>query len=305
MVADWKPTRTHSAHPVAMTNDTLWVATLQSSGTAIAEVQLTESGPVTVERVKLSDGVTRDWTLSPDGSRLAFTEQDGLDLRVRVVPLHDDDVPHLVSSRWSVAERPSSRLLGRCRSERVAGLASRWSARFRDMGRSCIGDRIHVADCLGPTRRVASASLVGRQRGRARLLESAWPSEDPMGRWSRPLTVCRLSVGGLCEVGGSGSAVGRHRAAGWWVRPRVNGCGASRPHAAPSSCPYSGGGPPFSLQSFEADPPRQLYLDTQLLAAANQLFPDDEEFQLFPLQVGEQRIEDPVGDHPSRDPPRD
>ncbi len=108
VVADWKPTRTHSAHPVAMTNDTLWVATLQSSGTAIAEVQLTESGPVTVERLKLSDGVTRDWTLSPDGSRLAFTEQHGLDLRVRVVPLHDDDVPHLVSSRWSVAERPSS-----------------------------------------------------------------------------------------------------------------------------------------------------------------------------------------------------
>ena len=33
VVAEWKPTRTHSAHPVAMTNDTLWVATLHSSGT--------------------------------------------------------------------------------------------------------------------------------------------------------------------------------------------------------------------------------------------------------------------------------
>ena len=75
-------------------------------------------------------------------------------------------------------------------------------------------------------------------------------------------------------------------AAGQWLRGEPS-------HAAPSSCPYSGGGPPFSLQSFEADRPRQLYLDTQLLAAANQLFPEDEEFQLFPLQVGEQRIEDP------------
>ena len=107
VVADWKPTRSHSAHPVALTHDTLWVATVQSSGTLIAEVRLTDSGLATVERVKLSDGVTRDWTLSPDGSRLAFTEQHGLDLRVRVVPLHNDD-PHLVSSSWSVAERSSS-----------------------------------------------------------------------------------------------------------------------------------------------------------------------------------------------------
>ncbi len=75
-------------------------------------------------------------------------------------------------------------------------------------------------------------------------------------------------------------------AAGQWLRGEPS-------RAAPSSCPYSGGGPPFSLQSFEADRPRQLYLDTQLLAAVNQLFPDDEEFQLFALQAGEQRIEDP------------
>ncbi len=63
--------------------------------------------------------------------------------------------------------------------------------------------------------------------------------------------------------------------------------------AAPVSCPYSGGGPAFVLQSFEADRERQLYLDAQRLAAANQLFPDDEEFQLQPLHVGEQFIEDP------------
>ena len=63
--------------------------------------------------------------------------------------------------------------------------------------------------------------------------------------------------------------------------------------AAPTSCPYSGGGPPFTLQSFEADKDRQLYLDALQLAASNQLFPDDEDFQLPMLTVGANRIEDP------------
>lgn len=63
--------------------------------------------------------------------------------------------------------------------------------------------------------------------------------------------------------------------------------------AAPSVCPYSGGGPPFAFQSFEADRTRSLYLDAQLLAAANQLFPDDPEFALPPLETGSARIEDP------------
>ena len=107
VVADWKPTKSHSAHPVAMRHDTLWVATVQSSGTSIAEVQLSASGLITVERVKLSDGVTRDWTLSPDGSRLAFSEQRGADFRVRVMAWGQDE-PQLVSSRWNVAERSSA-----------------------------------------------------------------------------------------------------------------------------------------------------------------------------------------------------
>ena len=81
-------------------------------------------------------------------------------------------------------------------------------------------------------------------------------------------------------------------AAGQWLRGEPS-------QAAPSSCPYSGGGPPFSLQSFEADRSRQLYLDTQRLAAANQLFPGDEEFQLLPLQVGEQRFDDPSATIPA------
>ncbi len=78
---------------------------------------------------------------------------------------------------------------------------------------------------------------------------------------------------------GSGYVVGQ------WLRGHTS-------QAAPSSCPYSGGGPAFSLQSFEADRARQLYLDAQRLAAVNQLFPDDDEFRLLTLTVGAQRIED-------------
>ncbi len=62
--------------------------------------------------------------------------------------------------------------------------------------------------------------------------------------------------------------------------------------AAPSSCPYSGGGPPFLLEAFEAAESRQLYLETLRLAAANQLFPEDEDFQLPALSVGAERVED-------------
>ena len=73
----------------------------------------------------------------------------------------------------------------------------------------------------------------------------------------------------------------------------VTGWLAAEPAAsAPSSCPYSGGGPPFALQSFEADKDRQLYLDTLQLAATNRLFPDDEDFQLPTLTVGVDHIED-------------
>ena len=89
----------------------------------------------------------------------------------------------------------------------------------------------------------------------------------------------------LVGILGGGYAVGD------WLR------GASS-HAAPTSCPYSGGGPPFSLQSFEADRARTLYQNAQLLAAANQLFPDDEDFQLPPLVMGEQRREDPTATIP-------
>ena len=62
--------------------------------------------------------------------------------------------------------------------------------------------------------------------------------------------------------------------------------------AAPTSCRYSGGGPPFSLQSFEAQESRQTYIETLRLAAVDRLFPHDEDFQLPALSVGERRIPD-------------
>ena len=68
------------------------------------------------------------------------------------------------------------------------------------------------------------------------------------------------------------------------------------PHgvSAPSACPYSGGGPAYLFQSWEADRDRSLYLDAQRLAAANLLFPDDEEFALPILKAGLDRVEDPA-----------
>ena len=63
-------------------------------------------------------------------------------------------------------------------------------------------------------------------------------------------------------------------------------------HAAPRNCPYSGGGPPFAMQSFEADRARSLYLDAQRLAAANALFPEDPDFQLPALTAGAERFDD-------------
>ena len=74
--------------------------------------------------------------------------------------------------------------------------------------------------------------------------------------------------------------------------------GASTVQAAPASCPYSGGGPPFTIESYEADESRQLYLDTLQLAAANQLFPDDPEFRLPALKVGQLRVASPAATIP-------
>ena len=70
--------------------------------------------------------------------------------------------------------------------------------------------------------------------------------------------------------------------------------------AVPAACPYSGGGPAYRFQSWEADRERTLYFDALRLAASNQLFADDEEFALPPLRVGvgSDRREDPTATIP-------
>jgi hypothetical protein len=66
---------------------TLYVAVINTQGSEF--IVLSEEGQA--ERtVKLSGGVIRDWALSPDGSKVAFTEQRGLKLDVRVVGLFSD-----------------------------------------------------------------------------------------------------------------------------------------------------------------------------------------------------------------------
>ncbi len=84
-----------------------------------------------------------------------------------------------------------------------------------------------------------------------------------------------LLLAALALVAGAAAAL-------WSVEP-VSG--------TPSSCPYSGGGPAFRIDSFEGDLERELHLQTQVLAATNRLFPTDEEFALPALKVGSERRE--------------
>lgn len=91
------------------------------------------------------------------------------------------------------------------------------------------------------------------------------------GLWSAVVVALALLAGGF----------GLDR---WWTSETVI--------AAPTSCVYSGGGPAFSMQSFEGDRARSLFLDAQRLAAENLLLPEDDEFQLQLLAVGPDRIEE-------------
>ena len=77
--------------------------------------------------------------------------------------------------------------------------------------------------------------------------------------------------------------------------------GSPAGQSAPDACPYSGGGPAYLFQSWEAQRDRALYFDAQRLAASNLLFPDDEEFALQPLKVGigGERREDPFATIPA------
>lgn len=75
-------------YPVANPLDgPLYIAVINTQG---SELLVVSDEGRTERAVKLSRGVTRDWTLSPDGSKVAFTEQRGLSLDVRVVALISD-----------------------------------------------------------------------------------------------------------------------------------------------------------------------------------------------------------------------
>lgn len=92
---------------IAMRGDSLWVAMVGADGTSVLRLQLAGGELVELQRVHVSETSTRDWSLSPDGAALAFSEQRGAELSVRVVQLADQSENHRVSAEWS-ASIPSS-----------------------------------------------------------------------------------------------------------------------------------------------------------------------------------------------------
>ena len=74
----------------------LYIALIDPSGSALLAIG--DDGRVQ-RTLKLSGSATRDWTLSPDGSQLAYTEQRGLQLNVRVAALASDP-PTLASAAY-------------------------------------------------------------------------------------------------------------------------------------------------------------------------------------------------------------
>ena len=48
---------------------------------------------------QISSTVTRDWRISPDGTQLAFVEQDGLQLQVRVISLREEEALRAVGAK--------------------------------------------------------------------------------------------------------------------------------------------------------------------------------------------------------------
>ncbi len=83
----------------------LYVVVIGSNGSKL--VALDGSGRP-ARSLSLSSGVTRDWALSADGAHLAFTEQQGLQLHVRVVSLRDDTPTLSVASAIAAAPTAGS-----------------------------------------------------------------------------------------------------------------------------------------------------------------------------------------------------
>jgi len=106
-IGAWLPPDVRSAHSIAMRGDMLWLALLGSGGTFVAQLQLDGGGLTLLNQQQVSAEMTRDWTLSPDGNQLAFTEQRGLSLHVSVVPTANTSEPW-VSKRWLVGDQAAA-----------------------------------------------------------------------------------------------------------------------------------------------------------------------------------------------------
>ena len=106
-VAHWSPTGVSSLYAVAMRGDRVWATTIDAWGTSLVELTLANGGISVRGRTRIADGTTRDWTLSPDGTLLAFSDQRGLELSVRVTALTESraDAPLLLSSASGAAAR--------------------------------------------------------------------------------------------------------------------------------------------------------------------------------------------------------
>ena len=103
----WRPSRAGAAEAIAMRGDTLWAAFVGADGTSAVRLELSDRGLEETERRFISDTSTRDWTLSPDSDSVAFTEQRGGELSVRVASLTDAGSQRWVSAKWAEAPAPA------------------------------------------------------------------------------------------------------------------------------------------------------------------------------------------------------
>ncbi len=108
-----------SLHPVALRERALWVASIDAAGSHLLQLDLAdridaagEANPI-ARRMQISESATREWTISPDGSRLAFTDLRGSRLSVRVIMIDpigaaQVDRASTRSTHWSGDAAPDS-----------------------------------------------------------------------------------------------------------------------------------------------------------------------------------------------------
>ncbi len=76
-----------SLHPVAMIGGGIWAVELSAGGSVLAEFELRGDALVRRRSFRLSDRITRDWAVSPDGAAIAFGLQLGGEPAVAVMSL--------------------------------------------------------------------------------------------------------------------------------------------------------------------------------------------------------------------------